>query len=175
METLRDDYSDLNSLTIALLVSNFILILGYCFQEWNEYFYAKLKDTPINCTMESWEFWKELLGLVLTCTHLVFMVVAWAQASEPDRFETMDEAYYGWYINSSQLVGFVILIHWLRAVLIIKVSKGLTPFLQILGKLLYDILRFLSISALSLLMFCCAFALIFRQLEVYQDFAGTIE
>jgi hypothetical protein len=59
--------------------------------------------------------------------------------------------------------------------MIVKISEFLTPYIKILGHMLYDLVRFLALMLICFFMFSCIFSIWFRQLEGYETLAMTME
>ena len=89
---------------------NSIMIFGYAFKEWQKYYFAYLKDTPIHFVKENYEFWLEVFGLLLCAIHGAFLIVI--ELHDKTEYETALELYESWPINVTLLMSMIIGIHW---------------------------------------------------------------
>ena len=127
---------------------------------------------PIGFLSSNKEFWMEMTGFLLCIFHAMYIAVLWIPTD--DQYEVIVKGYSTWTINISTILGGVMFIHWIRALLILNISKDLSPFLIIFGKMLYDIIRFLALTTLTILMFACSFSLVFKELDNFSSFDLTL-
>ena len=88
---MKTQYESWETETYQLFWMNTIMIFGYAFKEWQKYYFAYLKDTPIHFLHENYEFWLEICGLILCAVHGAFITVI--ELHDKKEFEVALELY----------------------------------------------------------------------------------
>ena len=111
--------------------------------------------------------------MFLVMVLFVMMVITWSLTGH-DKYSATLFIYQNFLCSFSLIASVIVFIHWLRATMIIKASELLTPFYKILGHMLWDIVKFLSLTGICFFMFSFAFSIYFRQLGEYATIRETV-
>ncbi len=162
-----------------IIAFNFVFFFAYGFQEWSEIMYSRGKDMATSLFKQNSDFWREVVGFMLSLVML-FMYghcETWIYDDKnyAKKMEWLTDFYSKSFYSHTVLVPLTLLIHWVRALQVLKLSQSLTPFLKIVWLMLYDVIRFLFVTGIIFFSFCAGFYILFNNIEGYNTLPLTIE